>query len=166
MRYECPPAGRTRCSSLIIDGVPFVLRPDLRARLRGHRRHCLSLRRGSIAKIVLESGPGENKYDRQRRRPWVLESDADVSGDVNGSALADNGLLFPERHFRRSLVDEDDLVSVKMPMGWNGLPGLQVLHSHHHVRRPAVLLVHFQDEGKVPCSPGSSLALVGLKDQP
>src|SRR5215813_2543536 len=98
MRYECPPAGRTRCSSLIIDGVPFVLRPDLGACLRGHRRHCLSLRRGSVAKVLLESGFWENKYDRQPCRSRILESDSNVSGDVNGSALADNGLLLPERH--------------------------------------------------------------------
>src|SRR5262245_19505949 len=116
MGRESPPTDRTRSSSLIIDGVPFVLRSDLCARLRGHRRHCLSLRRGSVAKIVLESGLWENEHDGQRPRPRVLEGDSDGSGDVNGAALANNGLLFPERHFGRSLVDEDDLISVKMPM--------------------------------------------------
>src|SRR5215813_357304 len=52
-----------------------------------------------------------------------------------------------------------------MAMGWNGLPWRQVLHPHHHVHRPAVLLIHLQDEGKLRSPPDSPLAFVGLKDQ-
>src|SRR5262245_35704948 len=146
--------------------MPLMSGPDLGPGFRGHRWRRLPLRHGSVAEILLESGLWENKYDRQRRRPRIFESDSDVSRDVNGSALADNSRLLPERHFCRSLLDEDDLVGVKMPMGWDGLPGLEVLHPHHHVHRPAVLLVHFQYEGKVAGPPGSSLTFVGLKDQP
>src|SRR5262245_42171852 len=145
--------------------MPLMSGPDLGPGFRGHRWRRLPLRHGSVAEILLESGLWENKYDRQRRRPRIFESDSDVSRDVNGSALADNSRLLPERHFCRSLLDEDDLVGVKMPMGWDGLPGLEVLHPHHHVHRPAVLLVHFQDEGKVRGPPDSPLAFVGLKDQ-
>src|SRR5262249_33397795 len=66
----------------------------------------------------------------------------------------------------RSFVDEHYLVGMEMPMRWDGLAGLQILHSHHHVRRPAVLLVHLEDERKVRRAPDSPLAFVGLKDEP
>src|SRR5881296_2457289 len=93
-----PPVAWAGCSPLIIDGMPLVFQPDLRAGLRRHRRHWLSLGRRRVAEIVLESRLRENKDDSQRRRPRVLESDSDVSGYVNGSALADRGLLLPEHH--------------------------------------------------------------------
>jgi hypothetical protein len=39
----------TRWSRPVIDGMPLVLPPDLRAVLRGHRRHGLPLGRGRVA---------------------------------------------------------------------------------------------------------------------
>jgi hypothetical protein len=71
------------------------------------------------------------------------------------------------------MADNSSAVSGGAGFPWDRRAGRNVLISHEEIRRPAVLLIHFDDEraecgstGRRPWTPYSTLAFGFLKNQP